>query len=118
MIELENKFPDFKENVTMAISGCGNACSHPQISDIGFVGAMIRHDGQRVEGYEVLLGGNLEGTSKSRIARKIGVKVPATQLVSYVEQLINDYKADNLGQKSFKDYLSILHADSVVEDSE
>ena len=105
LIELENKFPDFKENVTMAISGCGNACSHPQISDIGFVGAMIRHDGQRVEGYEVLLGGNLEGTSKSRIARKIGVKVPATQLVSYVGQLINDYKADNLGQKSFKDYL-------------
>ena len=51
LIELENKFPDFKENVTMAISGCGNACSHPQISDIGFVGAMIRHDGQRVECY-------------------------------------------------------------------
>ena len=117
LIELENKFPDFKENVTMAISGCGNACSHPQISDIGFVGAMIRHDGQRVEGYEVLLGGNLEGTSKSRIARKIGVKVPATQLVSYVGQLINDYKADNLGQKSFKDYLSVLQpAGAVAEE--
>ena len=117
LIELENKFPDFKENVTMAISGCGNACSHPQISDIGFVGGMIRHDGQRVEGYEVLLGGNLEGTSKSRIARKIGVKVPATQLVSYVGQLINDYKADNLGQKSFKDYLSVLQpAGAVAEE--
>ena len=118
LIELENKFPDFKENVTMAISGCGNACSHPQISDIGFVGGMIRHDGQRVEGYEVLLGGNLEGEKGSRISRKIGVKVPATGLVSYVGQLINDYKEDNLGQSRFKDYLSVLHANSVVEDSE
>ena len=47
----------------------------------------------------------------------MGVKVPATQLVSYVEQLINDYKADNLGQKSFKDYLSVLQpAGAVAEE--
>lgn len=118
LIELEEKFPEFTEDVTISISGCGNGCSQPQISDIGFVGGMIRHEGERVEGYEVLLGGNLEGETKSRISRKIGVKVPATGLVSYVGQLINDYKADNLGQTRFKDYLSVLHADSVVEDSE
>ncbi len=118
LIELEEKFPDFIEDVTISISGCGNGCSQPQISDIGFVGGMIRHDGQRVEGYEVLLGGNLEGTSKSRISRKIGVKVPATGLVDYIEQLINNYKADNLGQKRFKDYLATLEPEGTVEDSE
>jgi sulfite reductase (ferredoxin) len=118
LIELEEKFPEFTDDVTISISGCGNGCSQPQISDIGFVGGMIRHEGERVEGYEVLLGGNLEGETKSRISRKIGVKVPATGLVSYVEQLINDYKADSLGQSRFKDYLAVLHADSVVEDSE
>ena len=61
-------------------------------SDIGFVGGMIRHEGERVEGYEVLLGGNLEGITKSRISRKVGVKSSATGLVSYVRKLINDYK--------------------------
>jgi sulfite reductase (ferredoxin) len=118
LIELEEKFPEFTEDVTISISGCGNGCSQPQISDIGFVGGMIRHEGERVEGYEVLLGGNLQGEKGSRISRKIGVKVPATGLVSYVGQLINDYKEDSLGQSRFKDYLSVLHADSVVEDSE
>jgi sulfite reductase (ferredoxin) len=119
LIELEEKFPEFTENVTIAISGCGNGCSQPQIADIGFVGGMIRVDGQRVEGYEVLLGGNLEGANKSRLSRKVGVKVAATELVSYVGQLINDYKADNLGQKTFKDYLSILQpAGAVVEDND
>jgi sulfite reductase (ferredoxin) len=118
LVELEEKFPEFTEDVTISISGCGNGCSQPQISDIGFVGGMIRHEGARVEGYEVLLGGNLEGEKGSRISRKIGVKVPATGLVSYVGQLINDYKEDNLGQSRFKDYLSVLHANSVVEDSE
>ena len=118
LIELEEKFTEFTDDVTISISGCGHGCSQPQISDIGFVGAMIRHEGQRVEGYEVLLGGNLEGETKSRIARKIGVKVPSDKLVSYVSDLINAYKADNLGQKRFKDYLSILHADVVVEETE
>ena len=79
---------------------------------------MIRHDGQRVEGYEVLLGGNLEGTTKSRISRKVGVKVPANGIVSYVEQLVNDYKADNLGQKRFKDYLAVLQPSGAIEDTE
>ena len=118
LVELEEKFPDFIDDVTISISGCGNACSQPQISDIGFVGGMIRYNGERVEGYEVLLGGNLEGTSKSRIARKIGVKVPATGLVDYVGQLINDYKTDNLGQKRFKDYLAVLEPVGVEEDTE
>ncbi len=116
LVELEEKFPEFTQDVTISISGCGNGCSQPQISDIGFVGAMIRHEGQRVEGYEVLLGGNLQGESNSRIARKIGVKVPATQLVSYIEQLINDYKVDNLGQERFKDYLNVLHINNLSED--
>jgi hypothetical protein len=118
VVELENRFPDFKEDLTIAISGCGNTCSQPQIADIGFVGAMIRHEGERVEGYDVLLGGNLEGTSKSRIARKIGVKVPSTGVVDYIEKLINDYKTDNLGQERFKDYLAVLQPVGSVEDSE
>ena len=79
---------------------------------------MIRHEGERVEGYDVLLGGNLEGTSKSRIARKIGVKVPSTGVVDYIEKLINDYKNDNLGQVRFKDYLAVLQPVGFVEDSE
>ena len=118
LVELEEKFPEFTENVTIAISGCGNGCSQPHIADIGFVGGMIRHEGERVEGYDVFLGGNLEGIAKSRLSRKTGVKVPATGLVSYVGKLIEDYKADNLGQKTFKDYLAVLEPAGAVEDSE
>jgi len=96
----------------IAISGCGNGCSQPQISDIGFVGTKVRDDeGNRVEGYDVLLGGHLEGSSNSRIARKAGVKVQATQVVDFVTDLIAKYKADNLGQPSFKEYLNVVELD-------
>jgi len=109
VIELEEKNPDFTETVMIAISGCGNGCSHPQISDIGFVGTKVRdEDGKRVEGYDVLLGGQLQGEKGSRIAHKTGVKVEASKLVDFVGDLISSYKADNLGQDSFRDYLNIV----------
>ena len=49
---------------------------------------------------------------------KIGVKVPSTGVVDYIEKLINDYKTDNLGQERFKDYLAVLQPVGSVEDSE
>lgn len=107
LLELEKRFPDFKEDITISFAGCGHGCSQPQICDIGFVGSLFRHEGERVEGYEVILGGTLQG-NKSRISRKIGVKVPADKVVDYIEKLFNDYKTDNLGQKRFKDYLAVL----------
>ncbi len=109
VLELEEKNPDFKENITMAISGCGNACSHPQISDIGFVGTKVRdEEGNRVEGYDVILGGHLEGEKGSRIAHKSGVKVTAAKLVDFVGDLIASYENDNLGQSTFKEFLNIV----------
>jgi len=106
LVELENRFPTFEENITIAISGCGNGCSHPQISDIGFTGLKVRDDeGKRVEGYEVILGGNLEGEKLSRFAQKIGTKVEASKLLDYISDLINAYKEDPKESTSFKNYL-------------
>lgn len=107
--QLEENHPDFKENLIMAISGCGNGCSHPQISDIGFIGTKVRdEDGNRVEGYDVHLGGQLHGETGSRIAHKSGVKVTAPNLVGFVGKLIASYNEDNLGQTTFKEYLNTV----------
>jgi len=107
--ELEKRIPDFKENVMIGISGCGNACSHPQIADIGFVGTKVRdEEGNRVEGYDVILGGHLEGTKDSRIAHKSGIKVEASKVVDFIINLIESYKTNNLGQATFKNYLNIV----------
>ncbi|MGM0520052.1 MAG: nitrite/sulfite reductase [Campylobacterota bacterium] len=109
VVELEEKNKDFDEPVMIAISGCGNGCSHPQIADIGLVGTKVRdEDGNRVEGYDVLFGGHLEGETKSKIAHKAGKKVQATQVVDFISDLILDYKNNNQGYNSFKDYLNII----------
>ncbi|WP_072681784.1 nitrite/sulfite reductase [Arcobacter sp. LA11] len=107
--ELEKRVPEFNENIMIAISGCGNACSHPQIADIGFVGTKVRdEEGNRVEGYDLILGGHLEGTKDSRIAHKTGIKVEASKVVDFIINLIESYKKDNLNQTTFKNYLNIV----------
>ncbi|RXJ95168.1 ferredoxin--nitrite reductase [Malaciobacter molluscorum] len=103
---LETKFPDFKEYVMISVSGCGNACSHPQVADIGLVGCKTRVDGERVDAYDIQLGGHLQGTQKSKIAISTKVKIPATEVPSFLEKLINDYESDSLGTANFKEYLT------------
>ena len=110
--ELEKRFPNFKENIIIAISGCGNACSHPQISDIGFVGTKVKDETKnRVEGYNVILGGQLHGEKASRFARDTGIKIPAKNLVNFISELIESYEKDDLGQTSFKEYLNLVQFD-------
>ncbi len=87
---LENKFPDFDKPISIAVSGCPNGCSHPHIVDIGLIGTKIKTDEGRVEGYEVYLGGTLQGEKRSKFGEKTGEKVPATKIFKYVENLIRE----------------------------
>jgi sulfite reductase (ferredoxin) len=107
--ELEEKHPNFSENLIIAISGCGNGCSQPQIADIGFVGTKIRNaEGNRVEAYDVLIGGHLQGEAKSSIAEKTGFKVEASNLVEFTSGLINDYEKSKDTYNTFKEYLKSI----------
>ena len=107
ILDLEKRFPDFKENVMIAISGCTNACSHPQISDIGLVGCKVKDDeGNRVEGYEVHYGGNLKGETASVFATPTGIKIPGTKVVDFISDLINEYQDNPKDSSTFKEYIS------------
>jgi len=106
LLELENRFPNFKEDVTIAISGCGNGCSQPHIADIGFTGCTFRYEGEKVEGYEVFVAGNLEGSIKSRLSRKANVKVPTFKVIDYISDLIKLFEKERKDGISFKDYIN------------
>ncbi len=109
ILDLEKRFPAFDENVMIAISGCVNACSHPQIADIGFIGCKVKdEDGKRVEGYEVHYGGNLKGEKDSVFATSSGNKVPANKVVDYIANLISDFQSDAQPNTTFKEYITKL----------
>ncbi|MET9347305.1 nitrite/sulfite reductase [Streptomyces termitum] len=92
--ELERRLPDFDEPLTININGCPNACARIQVADIGLKGQLVLDDeGNRVEGYQVHLGGALG--LEAGFGRKVrGLKVTAAELPDYVERVLTRYHAE------------------------
>ncbi len=99
---LEEKFPNLNETVSMSINGCPNSCSHPHIVDIGLLGCKLKHEGKSVQGFEMIVGGNLEG-QRSQFGIKTGLKFTPEEAPHFIEKLINEYI--NSEYKSFQSFL-------------
>ncbi|MDP3465185.1 MAG: nitrite/sulfite reductase [Sulfuricurvum sp.] len=89
---LKNRFPDFSEPISISINGCPNACAHPHIVDLGFVGAIVKRDEEKFKGFDLIVGGHLEG-EQSRFAVKTGVKVTGDEVAPLIESLIEEYES-------------------------
>ncbi|MFE1344213.1 nitrite/sulfite reductase [Streptomyces sp. NPDC058757] len=92
--ELERRLPEFDEPLTININGCPNACARIQVADIGLKGQLVLDDeGNRVEGYQVHLGGALG--LEAGFGRKVrGLKVTSAELPDYVERVLTRYQAE------------------------
>ncbi|MEX2555992.1 MAG: nitrite/sulfite reductase [Actinomycetota bacterium] len=112
--ELEERLPDFDEDIRINVNGCPNSCARFQIADIGLMGAiMSRSNGTKSDGFLVHLGGHLgEGHSFGRKVK--GVRVLGEDLAGYVEALLRRYVARRNGHGSFAEYVNSLSDDELV----
>ncbi|WP_200763086.1 nitrite/sulfite reductase [Nitrosophilus alvini] len=100
---LENRFPAFGEPVNISVNGCPNSCAHPCIADIGLSGATFTRGEKKVRGFELLVGGKLEGKS-SRFSKRTGILLTHEEIPGFIEKLITSYQKS--GFKSFGEYLA------------
>src|SRR6202161_3277627 len=95
--ELERRLPDFEAPVTINVNGCPNSCARIQTADIGLKGSLVTGpDGTQVEGFQVHLGGSLNGGdgAGSRFGREQrGLKTTAEELPDYVERVLRRFQA-------------------------
>ncbi|HEV2686541.1 MAG TPA: nitrite/sulfite reductase, partial [Actinomycetota bacterium] len=112
--ELEERLPDFNEDIRINVNGCPNSCARFQVADIGLMGAvMSRGDGTKVDGFLVYLGGRIgEGLTFGRKAK--GVRVYGEDLVPYVEQLLRRYLGSRNGHRNFSDYVNTLSDEALA----
>ncbi len=100
---LENRFPAFAEPVTISVNGCPNSCAHPCIADIGLSGATFNRDGVTNRGFELLVGGKLEGED-SRFSKRTGIQLTGDEIPLYIERVIESYLES--GFESFGEFLA------------
>src|ERR1700727_2273122 len=103
--ELERRLPDFTEPITINVNGCPNSCARIQTADIGLKGTLVTlPDGEQVEGFQIHLGGSLDGGdgAGSGFGRKIrGLKTTADQLPDYVERVLSRFAAGKQPGETF-----------------
>jgi sulfite reductase beta subunit-like hemoprotein len=71
------------------VSGCANNCCANSIAEIGLAGKLIRKSDERMQSYDVLLGGGF-GQNPS-LGRVVETRVPANELKQRVEFLLRNY---------------------------
>jgi len=103
--ELERRLPYFDAPVTINVNGCPNSCARIQTADIGLKGSLVTGpDGRQVEGFQVHLGGSLNGGdgTSSGFGRKLrGLKTTADELPDYVERVLRRFQAARGPGESF-----------------
>ncbi len=103
--ELERRLPGFDAPVTINVNGCPNSCARIQTADIGLKGSLVTGpDGRQVEGFQVHLGGSLNGGdgTGSGFGRKLrGLKTTAEELPDYVERVLRRFDTAREPGESF-----------------
>jgi sulfite reductase (ferredoxin) len=116
--ELEERLPDFDEDIRINVNGCPNSCARFQVADIGLMGCILpRGDGTKSDGFLVYLGGGLGANAEfGRKAR--GVRVYGEHLADYVETLLRRYLQHRNGESSFAQYVNALSDDQLTRFAE
>jgi len=103
--ELERRLPGFTEPITINVNGCPNSCARIQTADIGLKGTLVTlPGGEQVEGFQVHLGGSLDGGDGegSGFGRKVrGLKTTADELPDYVERVLRRFDAARMQGETF-----------------
>jgi sulfite reductase (ferredoxin) len=87
--ELEERLPDFEEQLRLNITGCPNSCGQHWIADIGIEGKKIKVDGRMVDAYYFCIGGGV-GQFAS-IARPVGYRCAASDVPDAIERLLAEF---------------------------
>ncbi|QYJ05272.1 nitrite/sulfite reductase [Nocardioides panacisoli] len=117
--ELERRFPDLDQPITVNVNGCPNACARTQVADIGLKGQLVMdEDGNQVEGFQVHLGGATG--LQANFGRKLRAhKVTSAGLDDYVSAVVGNYLADrNDGSESFVDWVARAEEDLLRGDKQ
>jgi sulfite reductase (ferredoxin) len=102
--ELEERLPDFQEQLRLNITGCPNSCGQHWIADIGIEGKKIKVDGRMVDAYYFCIGGSL-GQFAS-IARPVGYRCTASDVPDAIERLLVEFNERRESGENLRGFLA------------
>jgi sulfite reductase (ferredoxin) len=102
--ELEERVPQFDQQLRLHVTGCPNSCGQHWIADIGVEGKKIKHEGKLTDAYYFCLGGAVG--QHAGIARPVGYRCLSTQVPESIERLLRHYLAGRQPQENLRAWFS------------
>jgi sulfite reductase (ferredoxin) len=98
--ELEERVPQFDQQLRLHVTGCPNGCGQHWIADIGIEGKKIKHEGKLVDAYYFCLGGSVG--QHAGIARPVGYRTPASHVPEAIARLLRRYLLTRDGDENLR----------------
>ena len=87
--ELQERLPEFDQQLRLHVTGCTNSCGQSWIADIGLEGKKLKKDGVMVDAFYFCVGGAVG--EYAGIARQIGYRAAAEDCPEAIERLLRGY---------------------------
>jgi sulfite reductase (ferredoxin) len=102
--QLEDRFPNYQEQLRLHITGCPNSCGQHWIADIGIEGKKIKSNGKMIDAYYFCLGGSVGQIAA--IARPVGYRCPADEVPNAIARLLDFFHANREPREPLQEFLA------------
>jgi sulfite reductase (ferredoxin) len=98
--EMEERLPQFDQELRLHVTGCPNSCGQHWIADIGMEGKKIKYDGKLTDAYYFCLGGAVG--EHAGFGRPVGYRCASTQVPDSIERLLREYLGSRFQQENLR----------------
>ena len=102
--EMEERLPEFDQDLKLHVTGCPNSCGQHWIADIGIEGKKMKVDGRLVDAYYFCLGGAV-GRNQA-VARPVGYRCPASEVPDALERLLRRYLEERYWGENLRQFFA------------
>ena len=102
--ELEERLPQFDQELRLHVTGCTNGCGQHWIADIGMEGKKIKHDGKLTDAYYFCVGGAVG--KYAGISRPVGYRCPAPLVPEAIERMLRQYLVSRWPEENLRAWFS------------
>jgi len=111
--QLEERFPNYQEDLRLHITGCPNSCGQHWIADIGIEGKKIKVSGEMIDAYYFCVGGSVGQIAS--IARPIGYRCAAEEVPEAITRLLAAFHSERHRGERLQQFLA-RHSTPVLRD--
>ena len=102
--ELEERIPEFDQQLRLHVTGCPNGCGQHWIADIGIEGKKVKLEGKLTDAYYFCLGGAVG--QFANVARPVGYRCAAPLVPDAIERLLRQYLAGRKVDENLREWFT------------